>query len=248
MGIVRDDQRSSALGRIIARGLVLVLLLCTLTLSWVFNGANDLTLATIPLHAEDIRQKCRNIHVLPGPQPEFASRTESDRHVQSAWPTLLKNATIWTGRVSGFEVVRGDLLMDKGIVKKVGVIDVKVLDGLGAELVVHDVGGAWVSPGCVSTYLVISFPSLSPKHRIVDLHSHLGICYSPDFDECSDGNSLHGITQPWLRSLDALNTHDDAYRLSIAGGITTALVLPGSANAIGLSTGVVAWCYLTSVN
>ncbi|PBK90230.1 carbohydrate esterase family 9 protein [Armillaria gallica] len=215
MGIVRDDQRSSALGRIIARGLAPVLLLCTLSLSWVSNGANDLTLATIPLRAEDIRQKCQNIHVLPGPQQEFASRTESDRHVQSTRPTLLKNATIWTGRVSGFEVVRGDLLMDKGIVKKVGAIDVEVLDGFCAELVVHDVGGAWVSPG------------------IVDLHSHLGICYSPDFDECADGNSLHGITQPWLRSLDALNTHDDAYRLSIAGGITTALVLPGSANAIG---------------
>lgn len=37
----------------------------------------------------------------------------------------------------------------------------------------------------------------------------------------------------WLRALDALNTHDDAYRLSISGGVTTALVLPGSANAIG---------------
>ncbi|KAK0452688.1 carbohydrate esterase family 9 protein [Armillaria borealis] len=211
MGIVRDDQRSC----IIAKGLAFVLLLCALSLSWVFKRANDLTLATIPLHAEEILQKCRNSHVLPRPPPEFASRLQSDRYVQSTQPTLLKNATIWTGRVSGFEVVRGDLLMDKGIVKKVGDIDVEVLDGFGNELVVQDVGGAWVSPG------------------IVDLHSHLGICHSPDFNGCSDGNSLHGIAQPWLRSLDALNTHDDAYRLSIAGGITTALILPGSANAIG---------------
>jgi hypothetical protein len=30
-----------------------------------------------------------------------------------------------------------------------------------------------------------------------------------------------------------LNTHDDAYPLSVAGGVTTALILPGSANAIG---------------
>ncbi|KAG5734721.1 hypothetical protein E4T56_gene17010, partial [Termitomyces sp. T112] len=36
-----------------------------------------------------------------------------------------------------------------------------------------------------------------------------------------------------LRSLDGLNTHDDSYPLSIAGGVTTALVLPGSSNAIG---------------
>ena len=40
--------------------------------------------------------------------------------------------------------------------------------------------------------------------------------------------------QPWLRSLDSLNTHDEAYELSISGGVTTANVLPGSANAIGI--------------
>ena len=48
-----------------------------------------------------------------------------------------------------------------------------------------------------------------------------------------DDNSLLGTAQPWLRALDGLNTHDDSYLLSIAGGVTTALVLPGSANAIG---------------
>ncbi|KAK0494473.1 carbohydrate esterase family 9 protein [Armillaria luteobubalina] len=213
-----QQELSDDIGSSLSRCLAAVLLICTLSLSWVFNRANDLTLAAIPLHAENILQKCRNIHVLPGPQAEFASRTESDRYVPSTQPTLLKNATVWTGRVSGFEIVRGDLLMDKGMIKKVGVIDVEMLDGFGADLIVQDVGGAWVSPG------------------IIDLHSHLGICYSPDFSECSDGNSLHGIAQPWLRSLDALNTHDDAYRLSIAGGVTTALVLPGSANAIGSST------------
>ena len=39
----------------------------------------------------------------------------------------------------------------------------------------------------------------------------------------------------WLRALYGLNTHDDSYRLSVSGGVTTALVLPGSANAIGTS-------------
>ena len=41
---------------------------------------------------------------------------------------------------------------------------------------------------------------------------------------------------PWLRSLDGLNTHDDAYKLTISGGVTTANVLPGSADAIGISS------------
>ena len=48
-------------------------------------------------------------------------------------------------------------------------------------------------------------------------------------------DSPNGITQPWLRSLDGLNTHDDAYNLSISGGVTTSLVLPGSDAAIGKS-------------
>ncbi|KAJ7039590.1 hypothetical protein C8F04DRAFT_1231394 [Mycena alexandri] len=49
----------------------------------------------------------------------------------------------------------------------------------------------------------------------------------------SGRNSLKGTIQPWLRSLDAVHTNDASYALSIAGGVTTALILPGSANAIG---------------
>lgn len=55
----------------------------------------------------------------------------------------------------------------------------------------------------------------------------------PELKGSDDTNSRKGLTLPWLRSLDGLNTHDDAYRLSISGGVTTANVLPGSANAIG---------------
>lgn len=69
--------------------------------------------------------------------------------------------------------------------------------------------------------------------RIVDLHSHLGDSSSPELNGAVDDNSLKGTTQPWLRSLDGLNTHDESFALSISGGVTTALVLPGSANAIG---------------
>ena len=75
--------------------------------------------------------------------------------------------------------------------------------------------------------------SLLPTDSIVDLHSHIGDGPSPELDGSDDTNSLHGTIQPWLRALDGLNTHDDSYALSIAGGVTTALVLPGSANAIG---------------
>ena len=62
---------------------------------------------------------------------------------------------------------------------------------------------------------------------IVDMHSHLGVDSVPELSGADDTNSVQGITQPWLRSVDALNTHDDAYRLSISGGVTTANILPG---------------------
>ncbi|KAK0434683.1 hypothetical protein EV421DRAFT_1989330 [Armillaria borealis] len=70
-------------------------------------------------------------------------------------------------------------------------------------------------------------------YGIVDLHFHLVDYVSPELEGASaaDGNSLNGTAQPWLRSFDGLNTHGDAYPLSIAG-VTTALVLPGSANSI----------------
>jgi hypothetical protein len=57
---------------------------------------------------------------------------------------------------------------------------------------------------------------------------------APALNGASDGNSLKGLILPWMRSLDGLNTHDDAYQLSVSGGVTTANVLPGSADAIGL--------------
>jgi len=65
------------------------------------------------------------------------------------------------------------------------------------------------------------------------MHSHLGVYSAPELSGASDGNSVKGLILPWLRSLDGLNTHDDSYPLSISGGVTTANVLPGSADAIG---------------
>jgi len=49
-------------------------------------------------------------------------------------------------------------------------------------------------------------------------------------------NSFKAPILSWLRSIDGLNTHDDAYELSMSGGVTTVQVLPGSANNIGMFT------------
>lgn len=56
---------------------------------------------------------------------------------------------------------------------------------------------------------------------------------APSLSGAKDVNSYNGPILPWLRSLDGLNTHNDSYPLFITGGVTTALILPGSANTIG---------------
>lgn len=48
-----------------------------------------------------------------------------------------------------------------------------------------------------------------------------------------DYDSKNGPILPWLRTVDAFNTHDDAFQLAIAGGVTTVLVSPGSSSVIG---------------
>ncbi|KAJ2918066.1 hypothetical protein MD484_g2411, partial [Candolleomyces efflorescens] len=169
---------------------------------------------TLPMNAAAIVNRCRALHLLPGPPSNFHERTASDRFEPGTKPVLVKNATIWTGGADGLEVVKGSVLLADGLIKAVGEVDNTLLKKYN-DVTVIDAQGAWVTPG------------------IVDMHSHLGVDSAPELDGSDDTNSVSGITQPWLRSLDGLNTHDEAYRLSVSGGVTTSNVLPGSADAIG---------------
>jgi hypothetical protein len=110
-------------------------------------GWQHATSSKLPINTSQILEKCRLLDVKPGPPHDFHRRLQSDRFVPGTPPTLIKNASIWTGRVSGREVIVGDLLLDKGLVKSVGNIDQHVLDAYGDDLVTTNVQGAWVSPG-----------------------------------------------------------------------------------------------------
>lgn len=100
----------------------------------------------VPSNAQDILRRCRQLNVTPGPPKDFNLRTASDRYEPGTATVLLKNATIWTGRSSGTEVIQGDLLLHKGIIKAVG--DVILSDLPCCEAVeVIDLHGAWVTPG-----------------------------------------------------------------------------------------------------
>ncbi|KAG1899770.1 uncharacterized protein F5891DRAFT_1036409 [Suillus fuscotomentosus] len=167
-----------------------------------------------------ILSKCAYIRSKPGPPPNFHDRTQSDRYADSenTPPVLVRNATIWTAANDGHEVLNGDLLIHRGLIKAIGNVPLSLIrqvESKHGKLEVVDVHGAWVTPG------------------IVDLHSHIGVGSVPELNGASDTNSRKAPILPWLRSIDGLNTHDASYELAIAGGVTTAQILPGSANDIG---------------
>lgn len=115
----------------------------------------------------DVLSQCRYIKTPAGPPANFHARSESDRFFPDAKPTLIRNATIWTSGYNGTEIIQGDLLLLKGLIRAVGSVAPSLVSGLDIE--VMDVNGAWVTPG------------------IVDLHSHLGVGSAPELD----GKSFH---------------------------------------------------------
>jgi hypothetical protein len=181
-----------------------------------FASLRDTVHVRVPLHAEENLVRCRAIHTQPGAREDFHSRERSERFEPGTPATLIKNGKIWTGGDKGNEVIEADILLNNGIIKGLGYFTESELAQY-TSLKVVDAKSAWVTPG------------------IVDIHSHLGDSSSPELEGAADDNSLKGNAQPWLRSLDGINTHDDSYPLSVSGGVTTSLILPGSANAIGMS-------------
>jgi hypothetical protein len=53
---------------------------------------------------------------------------------------------------------------------------------------------------------------------------------APELASGSDTNSLVANIQPWLASVNGFNIHGLELPLIRSGGITTMLILPGSAN------------------
>jgi imidazolonepropionase-like amidohydrolase len=109
----------------------------------------------------------------------------------------------------------GTVLIEDGRIVAVGTAaDVDVPDD--AEIV--DASGSWVLPG------------------FVEAHGHAGVLEEGEHWAGEDANERTNPNGARLRAIDGLNPDDEGFRDALAGGVTTMVVKPGSANPIGGQT------------
>ncbi len=121
---------------------------------------------------------------------------------------LLRGGRLMTAAGEIFE--RGDILLKDGAIAAVGE---SIEAPAGATVL--DVAGKTVTPG------------------IIDTHSHMGVYASPGFKAHSDGNEAVAPNTAYARAVDGYWPQDPQLERARAGGVTTAQILPGSANLIG---------------
>ncbi|KAF9388150.1 hypothetical protein CPB97_001526 [Podila verticillata] len=153
--------------------------------------------------------KCKFIHRKnKHAYPPAESRSSNPRFVNGTAPTLFKNGHIFDGEGESF---KGDLLIDRGIIIKVG----GEIRDVPENTVVVDLKGHILTPG------------------IVDMHSHVGVFSIPFLEGMTDVNEMTSPITPFIRSIDGFNPSDKAREIIVSGGVTSSLVLPGSGNIMG---------------
>lgn len=68
---------------------------------------------------------------------------------------------------------------------------------------------------------------------LIDTHSHIGVYAAPDARAHSDGNEMTSPVTAGVWAEHAFWPEDPQLELLVAGGVTTAQILPGSGNLIG---------------
>ena len=117
--------------------------------------------------------------------------------------------------VDGKPIPGGTVLISNGGIVAVGEdAEVDVPDGIRTI----EADGIWVLPG------------------FVEAHAHVGIGEEAEGWEGRDTNEMTDPNGARLRAIDGINPDDEGFRDALAGGVTTAVVKPGSGNPIGGQT------------
>ena len=127
---------------------------------------------------------------------------------------LLKNAMIYP--ITSGPIPNGDVLIENGKIISVG---------NNLELDSND-----KIIDCKNHYLLPGF---------IDVHTHLGLYDEGTGWAGNDANETAEAMTPHIRAIDGVYPLDPAFTDAIKSGITTAHVMPGSANVIGGTTSVI---------
>jgi len=123
-------------------------------------------------------------------------------------PVLIRNATILTA--TGEEISGGSILLADG---RIAALGLNVEAPPGATII--DGTGKFVTPG------------------LIDTHSHLGVYAAPGTSAEDNGNEATSPNTAQVWAEHSVWPQDPQFPLAQAGGVTTAQILPGSANLFG---------------
>ncbi|KAK5661833.1 hypothetical protein OQA88_9936 [Cercophora sp. LCS_1] len=157
--------------------------------------------------------------------PIGLGRERNARYIDGHKPTLIKNATVWVGepiegtspedarKGKGYEWISTDVYLEHGLIKRVE---------------------ASISPSQVASDAIVYNANGQPLTAgIIDMHSHAGVASLPGLRGTEDSNEVAGDITPYVRSIDGIQPNDPHIQVIKSGGVTTSLILPGSANNMG---------------
>ncbi len=160
-------------------------------------------------------EQCQARHRFPS-KPDPATRAKNSRWAAEYGQKqriILKNVTLFDGESFIHHAV--DITFSKGLVESVK----KSGEQSHPEAaVVYNLHGRYVTPG------------------LVDMHSHHMLLPWPGTKMNADGAEVHPDTKAvtgQMRVIDALKAYDKATAIIASGGVTTSLIIPGSASLIG---------------
>jgi imidazolonepropionase-like amidohydrolase len=145
----------------------------------------------------------------PGGKSPVSAELSAALSNPDATPIVIEGATILTA--AGKTFTPGTIILSGGAIQYVG--DAPPEKPSGARVV--DGKGKVVTPG------------------LIDAHSHIGVYAAPSSNANQDGNEAVAPVTAYAQARYGYWPQDPQIPRAIAGGVTTALILPGSANLIG---------------
>jgi hypothetical protein len=161
------------------------------------------------------------VYSVPAPADRANPRWNS-RSGQKNGTVVLRNATLFDGDDILPEPV--DIILEKGVVRSVSATSSRDYYSSSSSsndpssVSVLELDGQFVTPG------------------LVDMHSHHLVGAWPDlrgYDDTNEVNDATGPLTPFVRALDSIKPYDVATTIIASGGVTSSLILPGSANIMG---------------